>query len=152
MANEMPSSADFTGLTRKVIEYSEAFASLVGKAKHGPLADSDWEQIERLVDVNGFERVGAFLGPAAEVISWPKYKFYVSQYAAGSTWEGTLRHVTEQPGRVILELEERNGRDDVIDVSNTVTIYEFDSAEKLRHLDVYVMHLEKREAQDEGPK
>lgn len=146
MANEMPSSSEFTGLTRKVIEYSEAFARVVQKAKDGPLVDADWETIERLVDVNRFERMGAFLGPDAEIITWPKYKFYVSQYAANSTWEGTLRHVTGQPGRVILELEERNGRDGVVDVSNTVTIYEFDEADKLRHLDVYVMHLEKRAA------
>jgi len=144
MANEMPSSSEFNGLSRKVIEYSEAFAGLVAKAKDGPLVDADWNTIENLVAVDTFERVGAFLTPQAEVIAWPKYKHYVSRYATGSSWEGTLRHVTEQPGRVILELEERNSRDGVTDVSNTVTIYEFDEAEKLRHLDVYVMHLEKR--------
>lgn len=144
MANEMPHSSEFTGLTRKVIEYSEAFAQLVEKAKDGPLSDADWSTIEQIVDVDAYERMGVFLGPQAEVIAWPKYKYYVSQYAAGSSWEGTLRHVTEQPGRVILELEERNSRDGVTDVSNTVTIYEFDSAQKLRHLDVYVMPLEKR--------
>jgi len=144
MANEMPHSSEFNGLTRKVIEYSEAFAQIVDKAKDGPLTDADWSTIEQIVDVDTYERMGVFLGPQAEVIAWPKYKHYVSQYAAGSSWEGTLRHVTEQPGRVILELEERNSRGGVTDVSNTVTIYEFDEADKLRHLDVYVMPLEKR--------
>lgn len=144
MANEMPKSSDFSGLTRNVIAYSEAFAGLVANAKDRPLVDEDWHEIESLVAVDSFERVGAFLKPEAEVIGWPTYKHYVSQYAAGSSWEGTLRHVTEQPGRVILELEERNSRDGVTDVSNTVTIYEFNDAGKLRHLDVYVMHLEKR--------
>jgi hypothetical protein len=140
----MPNSSEFTGLTRKVIEYSEAFAQIVEKAKSGPLADDDWNAIERIVNVDTYERVGCFLGPQAEVIGWSKYKYYVAQYAANSDWEGTLRHVTEQPGRVILELEERNSRDGVTDVSNTVTVYEFDEADKLRHLDVYVMPLEKR--------
>ncbi|MEW9855132.1 hypothetical protein [Novosphingobium sp. M1R2S20] len=144
MANEMPESTEFNGLTRKVIEYSEAFAALVEKAKNGPLTEADWQPIERLVNVDAYKRVGVFLGPQAEVIDWPTYRHYVSQYAAGSSWEGTLRHVTEQPGRVILELEERNSRDGLTDVSNTVTIYEFDQAEKLRQLDVYVMPLEKR--------
>ncbi|WP_395397724.1 hypothetical protein WBP07_24595 [Novosphingobium sp. BL-8A] len=144
MANEMPRSSEFTGLTRKVIEYSEAFSRLVEKAKLEPLGDADWGPIEQLVDVGNYVRMGVFLGPQAEVIDWTKYKFYISQYAAGSSWEGTLRHVTEQPGRVILELEERNSRGGVMDVSNTVTIYEFDQTDRIRHLDVYVMPLEKR--------
>lgn len=144
MANEMPASGQFNGLTRRVIEYSEAFARLVETAKRQPLAEGDWAEIERLVDVENYVRMGVFLGPQAEVIDWAKYKFYIAQYAAGSSWEGTLRHVTEQPGRVILELEERNARGGVTDVSNTVTIYEFDDADRIRHLDVYVMPLEKR--------
>ena len=144
MANEMPSSSEFTGLTRKVIEYSEAFARIVQRAKERPLTDADWSEIEQIVNVDTYQRVGVFLGPVAEVIDWQKYKHYVSQYAAGTTWEGTLRHVTENPGRVILELQERNAVGGVVDVSNTVTIYEFDEAEKLRHLDVYIMPLEKR--------
>ena len=144
MANEMPPSSDYTGLTSKVIAYSEAFNAITHKAKQGPLQDADWTAIEQIVDVDAFERVGAFLAPEAEVIAWPKYKFYVSQYASNSTWEGTLRNVTEQGSRVILELEERNARDGVTDVSNTVTIYEFNDAGRLVHLDVYVMPLEKR--------
>ncbi|WP_395337128.1 hypothetical protein WBP06_21575 [Novosphingobium sp. BL-8H] len=144
MANEMPGSNEFSGLTRKVIEYSEAFSRLVEKSKTRPLEDADWADIERLVDVDSYVRMGVFLSPQAEVIDWAKYKYYITQYAAGTSWEGTLRHVTEQPGRVILELEERNARGGVTDVSNTVTIYEFDDAERIRHLDVYVMPLEKR--------
>lgn len=144
MANEMPRSSEFTGLSRKVIEYSGAFSDIVETAKSRPLTDADWSTIEQLVATDTFERVGVFLGAQAEVIGWAKYKYYVSQYAAGTSWEGTLRHITEEPGRVILELEERNSRDGVTDVSNTVTVYEFDEQEKLRHLEVYVMPLEKR--------
>ena len=39
---------------------------------------------------------------------------------------------------VFLELEERNTRDGVIDVSNTVTIYQFNADDKLIKLDVYI--------------
>jgi hypothetical protein len=141
MANEMPSSNDYTGLSRKVIQYSEAFSELVKKAKAGGLSDADWGPIEQLVDVDGFERLGVFLMPQGEVLDWQTYKGYVSKYSANTTWEGTLRHITETPGRVILELEERNTHDGVMEISNTVTIYEFNDAGKLRHLDVYVMPL-----------
>lgn len=144
MANEMPRSSTFTGLSRKVIEYSEAFSDLVKKAKLGALTAADWEPIERIVDVDAFERMGVFLDPQAEVFGWATYRDYVSRYSAGTDWEGTLRHITETPGRVILELEERNIRNGVTHVSNTVTIYEFTEAGKLRHLDVYVMPLEER--------
>lgn len=144
MANEMPSSTDYTGLSSKVIQYSEAFTALVEKAKAGPLSDADWHPIEQIVDPAAFERVGVFLTAQAEVIDWATYKTYVAQYSTGTQWEGTLRHITEVPGRVVLELEERNTRDGVTDVSNTVTIYEFSDAGRLRHLDVYVMPLAKR--------
>jgi hypothetical protein len=141
VANEMPSSDDYTGLSRNVLRYSEAFAQIVEKAKSRQLTDEDWQPLEELVDVDAYERVGVFLTPKAEVIGWSQYKSYISQYAGGTSWEGTLRHITENPGRVILELEERNTRDGVTDVSNTVTIYEFGDNGKLRHLDVYVMPL-----------
>jgi hypothetical protein len=91
--------------------------------------------------VDGFERLGVFLMPQGEVLDWQTYKGYVSKYSANTDWEGTLRQITETPGRVILELEERNTHDGVMEVSNTVTIYEFNDAGKLRHLDVYVMPL-----------
>ena len=52
-----------------------------------------------------------------------------------------MRRITEVPGLVYLELEERNTREGVTDVSNTVTIYEFNQASKLRKLNVYVAHI-----------
>ena len=144
MANEMPHSSTYTGLTRKVLEYSEAFAGVAAKAKAGPLTDADWAAFDPLVDAAAFVREGVFLTAQAEVIDWATYKGYVTQYGGYISWEGTLRHVTESPGRVILELEERNTRGGVTDVSNTVTIYEFNDADKLVHLDVYVMPLGER--------
>lgn len=141
MANEMPNAESFEGLSRKVIQYCAAFAQVVDLSKTRTLTEADWAPLEQIVDVNAYERVGVFLGPRAEVIGWETYKLYIARYAGGTAWEGTLRHITEEPGRVILELEERNTRDGMTDVSNTVTIYEFNNAGRLRHLDVYVMPL-----------
>jgi hypothetical protein len=146
MANEMPRSNEYGGLTRNVIAYSEAIVQLAKNAKVGPLTDAHWATIEQLVDVPHFVREGVFFGAEAEVIDWPTYRSYVTQYSGHTDWEGTLRHVTETPGRVVLELEERNTREGITDVSNTVTIYEFNDAGKLRHLDVYVMPRGKRPA------
>ncbi len=141
MANEMPSSAAFTGLSRKVIEYSEHFSELIAKLKERALTDADWHAMEAIVDVDAWERRGVFAGAKAETFGWSTYKSVITKYGGGTSWEGTLRRITEVPGLVILELEERNASDRGTDVSNTVTIYEFSDAGKLRHLDVYVMPL-----------
>lgn len=146
MANEMPPSDSFTGHSRSVLTYSEGFLAVVEKMKQPGFSDADWAPLESLVDTANWERMGVFLTPQSEVIGWDKYKHYITQYGGGTSWEGTLRNITEQGNRVILELEERNTRGGETDVSNTVTIYEFNDAGKLRHLDVYVMPREKRAA------
>ena len=58
MANEMPSSASYTGLSRKVLQYSERFLEIVNKIKQPGLSEADWGPLEELVDVKKFQRVG----------------------------------------------------------------------------------------------
>lgn len=146
MANEMPDPESYTGLSRQVLRYSAAFTKIVDKLKAGGVTDADWAPFEEIVDPAAWERVGVFLGAQAEVSDWAKYKQVITMYGGATAWEGTLRHITEVDRRVILELEERNTRDGETDVSNTVTVYEFDGADKLVHLEVYVMPLRKQPA------
>jgi hypothetical protein len=144
MANEMPSSDNYQGLSRKVLQYSENFKRIADKIKQGTISDADWAPMEQLVDVQNFRREGVFLTNAIEKSTWQQYKAIINQYGGMTAWEGTLRRVTEVPGLVFLELEERNIRDGVTDVSNTVTIYKFNDAGKLIKLDVYVAHIGQR--------
>jgi hypothetical protein len=144
MANEMPDPAAYKGLARKVLQYSATFNQIVQKAKQPGFAAAAWAPLEKLVDVDKFERVGVFLSGRVEVITWPQYTKYLSQFAGATSWEGTLRRITEVPGLVILELVERNTTQGVTHVANTVTIYEFNDADKLCHLDVYVQDLTER--------
>jgi hypothetical protein len=144
MANEMPSSANFTGLSRKVLLYSERFTQIVNKIKKPGFSQADWGPLEELVDVKGFQRVGVFLTARVEVSNWQEYKGFITQYGGTTSWEGTLRRITEVPGLVFLELEERNSANGVTDIANTVTIYKFNEAGKLSHLDVYVAHIGQR--------
>jgi hypothetical protein len=144
MANEMPNSAEYKGLSRTVLQYSEQFLQIVNKMKQPGLSVADWAPLEGLVDVENFQRMGVFLTERVEVSNWQQYKQFITQYGGKTSWEGTLRRITEVPGLVFLELEERNTRDGVTDVANTVTIYKFNSAGKLCHLDVYVAHIGRR--------
>jgi hypothetical protein len=141
MANEMPSSAQYSGLTRKVLLWTERFMHIVDMIKLGTLTAADWARLEELVDLPNFQRVGVLLNPQVEVSDWPQYKAFILQYGGMVSWEGTLRRITEVPGLVFQELQERNTRAGVTDVSNTVTIFRFNDAGKVVHLDVYVAHL-----------
>ena len=144
MANEMPNPEAYKGLSRKVLQYSDRFLRVVNKIKQPGFSEADWTPLEELVDLRNFRRMGVFLTNCAEVSNWQQYKQLITQYGGVTAWEGTLRRITEVPGLVFLELEERNTRDGVTDVSNTVTIYEFNPAGKLCKLDVYVSHIAQR--------
>ena len=144
MANEMPNPEDYKGLARKVLQYCDNFRRIAEKIKQQRFSEADWAPMEELVDVANFQRVGVFLTNRVEVSNWQQYKKFIAQYGGVTSWEGTLRRITEVPSLVFLELEERNTRQGVTDVSNTVTIYEFNPAGKLRKLDVYVAHIGQR--------
>ncbi|MFC2017713.1 hypothetical protein ACFLTQ_00210 [Chloroflexota bacterium] len=144
MTNEMPNHENYTGLSRLVLKYADNFSLIVEKLKQSSLSESDWSPIEELVDVDNFQRVGIFLTDQVEVSTWQQYKAFINQFGAMASWEGTLRRITEVPGLVFLELEERNTIGSVMDVSNTVTIYQFNKADKIIKLDVYVAPLGKR--------
>ncbi|MFC2017803.1 hypothetical protein ACFLTQ_00675 [Chloroflexota bacterium] len=144
MTNEMPNTENYIGLSRLVLQYADDFSRIVEKLKQGNLSETDWAPIEELVDVDNFQRVGIFLTDQVEVSTWQQYKAIINQYGALTSWEGTLRRITEVHGLVFLELEERNTTGGITDVANTVTIYQFNKADKIIKLDVYVAPLGKR--------
>lgn len=141
MAHEIPSSENFTGLSRKVLEYSERFGKIVERIKEPDFSEKLWEELEELVDVDNFVRQGVFLTDKPETIDWKTYKSYITQYGGATHWEATLRHITEQGNRVVLELEERNTREGFTHIANTVMAYGFDENGKVKTLEVYVMSL-----------
>ena len=145
MATGIPASSTFTGLAQKVIAYGEAFEHVIAALKQGEAGEGDWAGLEALVDATAFERVGMFLTAEVETIDWPTYKHYVSEYGHMTHWDGKLRRITESGNVVFQELEERNTRaidgKPMASISNTVTVFEFNSAGRIVHLDVYVAHL-----------
>jgi hypothetical protein len=144
LGNEVPKSAAYKDLSRKVLQYSEQFLQLINNMKQPGFSEADWAPLEELVDVENFERAGLFEAERSELSNWQQYKQLLTQYGGKTSWEGTLRRITEVPGLVFLELEERNIRDGVTTVHNTVTIYKFNGAGKLCNLDVYVSYIGQR--------
>ena len=123
--------ADAGPLTRTVLDYTETIGRLVPGVKD----PSDWAPLEEFIAVDEFERVGTFM----EVQDWSQYIEMLTRWASATDkFETTVRRVSEMPGLVYFEIEERHFRDDATNVVNSLTVFEFDEGGKIRHLDVYL--------------
>jgi hypothetical protein len=118
-------------LTRKVLDYEQAMKRLVPTIE----APADWAPLAEFVAVDSFERVGTFL----EVQNWQQYTEMLTHWASATeTFETTVRRISELPGLVYFEIEERHFRGGDVHVVNSMTVFEFDEDGKIRHLDVYL--------------
>ncbi|MGB8364689.1 MAG: hypothetical protein ACLQUZ_01060 [Rhizomicrobium sp.] len=125
---------DYAGLSRTVLEYSRIMKRLVDEAKQPGFSVASWAPLAELVAVDEFERVGNF----KEVMSWQRYVEFLTKWAMSSEWECSFKRITEKPGLVLLELEERSKTGAFSSVVNSMSVYEFNEAGKLRHLDIYL--------------
>jgi hypothetical protein len=118
-------------LTRKVLDYTQTMKRLVPAIT----APADWAPLAEFVAVDEFERVGTFL----EVQDWQQYTEMLTQWASATeTFETTVRRISEMPGLVYFEIEERHVRGGSVNVVNSMTVFEFDEDGRIRHLDVYL--------------
>jgi hypothetical protein len=118
-------------LTRKVLDYTQTMKRLVPAIT----APADWAPLAEFVVVDEFERVGTFL----EVQDWQRYTEMLTQWASATeTFETTVRRISEMPGLVYFEIEERHFRGGNVNVVNSMTVFEFDEDGRIRHLDVYL--------------
>ena len=122
-------------LTRTVIDYDLTMRRLV------PLVTStaDWAPLAQFVAVDEFSRVGCFL----EVQNWPQYLDMLQQWASATTrFETTVRRISELPGLVYYEVEERHFRKGhAVTVVNSLTAFGFNAARKISRLNVYLQQL-----------
>ena len=125
---------NYTGLSRKVLEYSQIMKRLVDSAKQPGFSVESWAPLVELVAIDEFERVGNF----KEVMNWQDYVNFLTNWAMSSDWECSFKRVTEVGNVVFLELEERSRMGDYSSVVNSVSVYDFNSAGKIRHIDIYL--------------
>ncbi|OHV41048.1 MULTISPECIES: hypothetical protein [Pseudofrankia] len=125
---------DYTGLSRVALEYTQLMKKLVSAGKQPGFSAESWAPVAELVAVDSFERVGPF----KEVMNWPEYAAFLTQWAQTSEWECSFKRVTEVDTLVLLELEERSTVAGYSNAVNSATTYEFDAAGKVVHLAVYL--------------
>jgi hypothetical protein len=131
IANTGSTLEDVGPLTRAVLEYEQTIKRLVPTVED----PGDWVPLAEFVAVDEFERVGTFL----EVQDWRRYTEMLTQWASATdSFETTVRRVSELPGLVYFEVEERHIRGGTVSVVNSMTAFGFNDAGKIRHLDVYL--------------
>ena len=124
----------FSGLSRKAFEYGMCQMRIAERSRRADYSEDEWDALDEFVDKDKFERVGNF----KEVMSYDDMKAFLKKWCLTSTWEGSFKRVHEQDNVVILELEERNTYAGMTTIVNSVSVYEFNAAGKLEHLDVYL--------------
>jgi len=127
--------AHVTGrLARIALEYAAIYGRVVPLAREPGFGEDAWAPLEALIAVDEFERVGL----QKEVMDWPAYRAALTAFARSGDWEGTFRRVTELGELVFLELGERLTKGGRVTEINSLSVFEFDEADKIRHLDIYV--------------
>jgi len=124
----------YNGHSRTVLEYSLLMKRLVDEAKQPGFSAASWAPLAELLAVDEFERVGNF----KEVMNWQDYVGFLTNWAVSSEWECSFKRVTESGGVVFLELEERSKTGEYRSVVNSMSVYEFNAAGKIRHIDIYL--------------
>lgn len=122
------------GRARLVLEYTLEMKRVVDRAKQPGFDVADWDPLARFVATDTFRRVGPF----KDEMDWPGYVSFLTAWAPRRHWECSFRRVTESGNLVVLELEERSEPGNPAAAANSVSVYEFDSADKICSLDVYL--------------
>ena len=71
---------DYTGLARKVLEYSRVMKELVDAAKRPGFTADGWGPLAACVDTASFSRIGPF----KDSMDWPGYVQFLTGWASAS--------------------------------------------------------------------
>lgn len=124
----------YSGNMRTAIEYGMFQKVLMDRSKVADdYSPDEWLGLKQFV-TDDFERIGNF----KEVMTFQDMVGFLQAWAPTQHWEGSFKRVSESGNVVFLELEERVGEGDEQTAVNSVTVYEFNDAGKIRHLDVYL--------------
>jgi hypothetical protein len=93
----------------------------------------EWLGLRDFVSAD-FQRIGNF----KEVMTFAEMVGFLQAWSPTQDWEGSFKRVSECGNVVFLELEERVGSGAEQTAVNSVSVFQFDAAGKIRHLDIYL--------------
>jgi hypothetical protein len=124
--------------SRLALKYSFVMRDLVVQCKEPGFTAADWAPLAALVATDEFERIGNF----REKVTWDQYSDLLTIWGKSTAWDFTVRRVTEGDRYAILELEEYATYPDRKETYGSVSTYEFNLSNKLRHLEIYLSKTE----------
>jgi hypothetical protein len=124
--------------SRLALKYSFVMRDLVVKCKEPGFTAADWAPLAELVETQEFERIGNF----REQVTWDQYNDLLTMWGKSTKWDFVVRRVTEGDRYAIVELEEYATYPARRDTYSSVSTYEFNTANKLRHLEIYLSKAE----------
>lgn len=124
-------------LARKVLQYGDIIERTVKAAKDPSFTEAGWDELASLMDTAKFRRVG---NDKADM-GWDVYRGLLTQWATTTDFWSEFHRISEAGDEVYLALTEHNtplgGAESVV---NSLSVYRFDEAGKLVHLDIYLQH------------
>ena len=126
-------------LTRKVLLFLEAMERIVNTDKDPPMTPAAWAPLGELLDTQAFFRVGNF----GEQVGWEEYTQLLTRWGNSAWFQCMVWRIHEAPGYAILEAEERSSNEGPVSEAgpyqtlDSCSVYEFDTAGKVRGLYVY---------------
>ncbi len=126
---------NYSGLSRKVLEYSLTVKDLADKCKHPDFDHQLWDDLfSQYFAKDNFLRVGHL----KEEMDYPTYIKFQTKWAPISEWECSFKRISQVDNVVFMELEERASVQGFTNIVNTISVYEFNDEEKIQFLDVYL--------------
>ncbi len=124
----------YTGNARRAIDYGLFQKGVMDRAKGAAdYSPDEWLGLRDFVS-DDFKRIGNF----KEVMTFADMVGFLQAWSPTQHWEGSFKRVSEVGDVVFLELEERVGTGAEQTAVNSVSVYQFDAAGKIRHLDIYL--------------
>lgn len=138
VTNTWTDRAAVTGeYAKKVLAYTDCIKRTVERAKQPGFDESGWGELAGLLDTARFRRVG---NDKADM-GWDVYIDLLTKWGTTTDFRSDFHRISEAGNRVFLELTEYNHpRGGTETVVNSCTVYQFDDAGKLVHLDIYLQH------------
>jgi hypothetical protein len=120
-------------LAARALRYVEIVTEIVRLAKLPEHTAAAWNELAPLVAIDEFLLVGR----GKQELDWPAAISCMDRWAVAAEFSSTLRRLEEVDRLVFMELEERITAQGQTSSRQTMTVYEFDAAGRLRRLDTF---------------
>lgn len=129
MAGDWTNAADLSPRARRALAYGDKMAEIINDG-----TGETWEALLPLIDAQRFRR----RGNERTEMDWPAYRAMLEQWQAhAARYEKTLHRASEVGDVVYLDLDERaTAKDGSVSTLRSISIYEFDEADKIVGVDV----------------